>query len=288
MILGVVGNSWGKIEGEIGQAATCDLSIAGAAAMKNDRRPLLTRDLFDTAEVPTSAVVPADVNEADEIWGESDYVADGDAEVGGTIGFTMQHVATFVRCMLPLINVTIASETHDGSVLEVRLPEEMRGLFAEFAQKTVVRVTTDRRLAQRMGDVVLLDFESEFFRHLIEHAKSQKFDGLYTSIATGASRGSLAAFKLRWQNDQGEPLTEEFLPIFLGSDGRTEVNPAFLTSFLIEGASAGASPNTPVAERNATFQRLVDRANRRLADESTRFKHPNGLVYLAAADCQPV
>jgi superfamily II DNA or RNA helicase len=207
--------------------------------------------------------------------------------LGGTLGFTMQHVAVFVRGMLPLVGAVIERETHAGAVLEVRLSEEMRGKFAEFGQRTMVRVTTDRRLAQRLSDVLLLDFASPFFRHLVETAQSQSFDGLYASIRLGQSRGALAAFKLRWQNDQGEPLTEEFLPVYLREDGETEINPAFLSSLLIDGAPGVAVPNAP-PDRRATFDRLVERANRRLADESTRFKHPNGLVQLAAADCQPV
>ena len=46
--------------------------------------------------------------------------------------------------------------------VEIRLPEFERGRFAEFGQRTVVRVTTDRRIASQFADVTLLDFESEF------------------------------------------------------------------------------------------------------------------------------
>ncbi len=208
--------------------------------------------------------------------------------LGGTIGFTMNHVGTFVRRMLPLAGIAIERESHDGAVLELRLPENQRGAHPEFDQRTVVRITTDRRLAQRLGDVLLLDFESAFFRHLVDLAQSQRFDGLYASMAMGPDvRGVLGAFKVRWQNDQGEPLTEEFLPVFLGSDGRTEINPPFFASLLLEGAPSVPIPNAPATDRDAAFQLLVDRANRRLAEECTRFKHPNGLVYLAAADCRP-
>jgi superfamily II DNA or RNA helicase len=208
--------------------------------------------------------------------------------LGGTLGFTMKHVSEFIRGMLPLIGARVDHETHGGEILEIRLPEERRGEFGEFGQRTVVRITTDRRLAQRLPDVVLLDFEAEFFQYLIEHAQSHDFDGLYTSIDTGSgARGMLTAFKLRWQNDQGEPLTEEFLPVFLGSDGKAEINPPFFAALLADGASAVPVPNAPPPGRDEAFQRLVDRANRRLAEESTRFKHPNGMVYLAAADCRP-
>jgi superfamily II DNA or RNA helicase len=130
----------------------------------------------------------------------------------GTLGFTMQHVDVFIRGMLPIIEAVIEDRLYSGRVLEIRLHEDMRGEFPEFGQRTVVRVTTDRRLALRLGDVVLLDFENSFFQHLISHAKSQRFDGIYASVQSPiGSDGVLAAFRLRWQNDQGEPLTEEFV-----------------------------------------------------------------------------
>ena len=88
----------------------------------------------------------------------------------------MRDVSMFIRAMLPMIEAKIEAVLYDGSVLELRLPEAMRGDFPEFKARTVVRVTTDRRLAQRLEDVVLLDFESSFFSHLITMAK-RRFEG---------------------------------------------------------------------------------------------------------------
>ena len=36
------------------------------------------------------------------------------------------------------------------------------------------------------------------------------------------------------------------------------------------------------------FDSVIAAANQRLSAESTRFKHPNGLVPLASADCTPI
>src|SRR5262249_33661711 len=114
----------------------------------------------------------------------------------GTLGFTMQHVDLFIRGMLPFIGASLIASPYDGRVLEIRLPENSRGQFPEFAQRTVVRVTTDRRLAQKLRDVVLLDFEAPFFQHLIECAKTQGFEGIYASALSPVGiEGVVAAYK---------------------------------------------------------------------------------------------
>ncbi|MEX2453617.1 MAG: DEAD/DEAH box helicase [Rhodospirillaceae bacterium] len=203
----------------------------------------------------------------------------------GTLGFTMDHVNGFIRGMLRLIDAEIVDETHRGQALDIRLPEELRGAFPEFAQRTVVRVTTDRRLAQKARDLVLLDFETPFFQFLVETAKSHEFDGIYASVASAdGATGFLAAFKLRWQNDQGEPLTEDLLPLFSDGNGRITENPDFLAAWLLAPKSSAAPPNPDPATRNELFGRFVDTAHRRLASECSRFKHPNGVVQIAAAD----
>ena len=69
--------------------------------------------------------------------------------LGGTIGFTMQHVDLFIRNMLPVAGIDLQTTLYDGDVLEIRLPEDIQGKFPEFGRRTVVRVTTNRRLAHR-------------------------------------------------------------------------------------------------------------------------------------------
>lgn len=215
------------------------------------------------------------------------YVAGYDPNaLSGTLGFTMQHVDLFVRSMLPMLNVRIESELHNGKVLEIRLPDDMRGHFAEFTQRTVVRITTDRRTAQRLRDVVLLDFETQFFQYLIEFAKSQEFDGFYAATSSSSGKeGVLTAFKLRWQNDQGDPLTEDFMTFFVDTNGTIETNPLFVSHWLVSPIVTASPPSEDRDKRRKTFRSLMAAANRCLSAESTRFKHPNGLVALASADC---
>ncbi len=219
----------------------------------------------------------------DEIF---NYVSAYDPKsLGAATNFTMRHVDIFIEGMLPLVDIEITTELYRGSVKEIRLPENLQGKFGEFGRRSNVRITTNRRQAQRIADVVLMDFETPFFRFLIEQAKSHGFDGFYTSAQiSGGAEGTLGAFKLRWQNDQGEVTTEEFVSIFSDKQGRVTKNPAFLSDWLARSARSSVTSKTGSSERQQMWRRLEDVADGILASEGTRFKHPNGLVPLAAAD----
>ena len=208
--------------------------------------------------------------------------------LSGTIGFTMQHVDLFIRGMLPFVGIDIQTTLYDDKVLEIRLPEEMRGKFSEFHQRTVVRITTDRRLAQRLKNVVLLDFKTPFFQYMVDVAKSHPFDGYYASILlpTGTLPGVLAALKLRWQNDQGDALSEEFITLFTTNKKITK-NPLFLSEWLVSPVASASMPQLNLQARRQSYNHLMKEAGRLIGTASTRFKHPNGILPLAVADCQP-
>ena len=206
-------------------------------------------------------------------------------DLGGTIGFTRQHVDLFIYNMLPLADIDLQTTLYDGHILEIRLPKNMQGEFPEFGRRTLVRVTTNRRLAHRLQGVVLLDFETKFFQHLIKLAKSQAFDGLYASVLSIVGEpGILAAFKLRWQNDQGKALTDEFVPVFATADGKILENPPFLAEWLTSQVKSAPMPNSDRESRHRAYNDLVEKADRILDSKSTRFKHPNSRVDLAVAD----
>jgi hypothetical protein len=219
----------------------------------------------------------------DEIFS---YVSGFDkGALDSAIGFTVDHVYQFVRGMLPKLDIGIDNSLYGGEVLEIRLPESLKGEFPEFGQRSVVRIASSRRLAQKHQNIVLLDFESPFFKFLIRTAQSHAFDGIYASIKTDdAEQGAISAFKLRWQNDQGQPLTEEFAVFQRKPDNNIVKNPGFLSGWLTRPAMNGETSNSDAGSRRATYRSLLSAADKHLGKESSRFKHPNSLVELAAAD----
>lgn len=218
----------------------------------------------------------------DEIF---QYVSGYDPNaLGGTIGFTMRHVDAFFRGMLPILGIDLEAVYADSARKRIRLPERLRGMFPEFGNRTSVVVTTERQQAQRDRNVVLLDFETPFFRYLINQAKLYSFGGQYASTRLDGQSGVLAVFKLRWQNDQGAILTEDLVPLFLTASGSISENPLFLPSWMVSEVASDSASDSPRPERERAYDELLKRAELILSRESTRFKHPNGIVEIAAAD----
>ena len=204
--------------------------------------------------------------------------------------FGQEDVLAFLEGILPLAGVRIRDRQYNGRVLEVELPDDMRGKYSEFPERaTVVRITVDRQLRVRNPNLVPMDFASVFFSELIEMAKSPEFKGEYASIQ-GPESGSLALYKIRWQNDQGIPRWEAFIPIFL-PEGHEQpvVNPDFFGSLLVDPVwnQAQSSPANSI-ERQESLDRLGNLAQVELAKRCTALRHPNDVVLLGTADLTAV
>ena len=200
--------------------------------------------------------------------------------------FGQEDVLAFLEGILPFNSITVRNRLHNGRTLEIQLPDEMRGRYSEFPPRsTVVRVTVDRQIAIRRQNVVPMDFASPFFWNLVESAKSPEFMGDYASLL-GPESGTLALYKIRWQNDQGVPRWEALIPIFL-KDGaaRAVSNPDFFGSLLRSEAVSCELPitDTPDARRRR-LKIAGSQANSELADRCSTLRHPNDVVLIAAAD----
>ena len=201
--------------------------------------------------------------------------------------FGPEEVLSFLEGALPRRGIRIRDRLHNGRVLEVELPDDMRGRYSEFGGRTVVRVTVDRSLAMRDERNISMDFASVFFSDLVEFAKSPEFGGEFASFR-GPRTGTLGIYKIRWQNDQGLPRWETLVPVFLPADGAMALpNPDFFGSLLLASASEAnrqkRSPRGLIARRDV-LEQMGDCAAAELRDRCTELRHPNDMVLLASAD----
>ena len=202
--------------------------------------------------------------------------------------FGPQELLSFLEGVLPRRGIKIRERLHNERLLELELPEEMRGRYSEFGGRTVVRVTVDRRLVARNDRYVSMDFASAFFSDLIKFAKSPEFGGEH-AILQAAEEGVLGIYKIRWQNDQGQPRWEMLVPVFLPADGgQPASSPDFFGSILLNSKPSILATNpldcAPRDERRTVLKRLNSAAETELADRCTQLRHPNDLVLVAAAD----
>ena len=202
--------------------------------------------------------------------------------------FGPEDLLMFLEGILPLYqNIEIRNHRHDGRMLEIRLPDELRGRYSDFpAGQTLVRITTDRVLAATdPSSIHLMDFKSPFLQSLIEYAQSPSFGGEYATIV-GPREGVLGLFKLRWQNDQGVPTRDELLPVFVPYGTKVaEPNPDFFGRLLGQTPQPNLGDMVPdQLQRRETVSLLHQAAESELAKACTAFRHPNDVVLLAVAD----
>lgn len=201
--------------------------------------------------------------------------------------FGSTEVLAFLEGVLPRRGLQIRNRIRNGRVLEVILPEKLRGRYSEFGERTVVRLTVDRQLVLRDRRNVPMDFASVFFSELIEFAKSPEFGGDHAALRCTNS-GALGIYKIRWQNDQGLPRWEALVPVFLPAGGGPALaNPEFFGNLLLDAQEAGKFLGRPFNgrdERQCALRQMGKCAELELANRSTPLRHPNDIVLVAAAD----
>ena len=68
-----------------------------------------------------------------------------------------------------------------------------------------------------------MDLECQLFRYFIEKAKGYDFGGICAGL-TGLQGRALMTAVLRWQNDQGMRMREEYMAMEIDEDGAVTVN----------------------------------------------------------------
>ena len=201
--------------------------------------------------------------------------------------FGPEEVLSFLEGVLPRRGIGIRNRLRDGRVLEIELPDEVRGRYSEFGGRTVVRVTVDRRLAMQDQRNVPMDFASVFFSDLVEFAKSPEFGGEYAALR-GPQSGTVGIYKIRWQNDQGVPRWEALVPVYYPGGGESAcANPRFFGSLLLDLQEESLIPTQSAAgedQRRFSLAQMASCAEAELAERCTSLRHPNDIVLLAAAD----
>jgi len=211
-----------------------------------------------------------------------EYAAGFDpAEARGELGITPAHTRAFVEGMFERLGVEILRRLHGGTVLELRLPEALLDELP--GQSSRLRVTFDRERAASRSDLEMLDFHSRLFRHLIERAQAHRFGGVCASIAGFTGRALFTAM-LRWQNDQGMRMRQEYTAVEVESDGRTVLNPQRFSEWLLESANAGGASG-PRSEGEKLLQAGQDALDGRLAQIGNLNLHPENMPLVTASWC---
>jgi hypothetical protein len=192
----------------------------------------------------------------------------------------MRHVRAFVEGMIRLLNIEVVDISYEGRVFDIRLPEDLQNLLPGKRQR--MRLTFDRNIAIRNNSIEMMDFHTPFFNHLICLAKSMTFDGLCAHLE-GLKGTTLFTAMLRWQNDQGRRMRQEYVVLMMGTDGEVLVNPAAFSRWLLNAARE--DKEIMQKGEKADMERAVQALDGQLAKSSSRYLHPESRTFINAGWC---
>lgn len=198
--------------------------------------------------------------------------------------YTTHDLAMFLKRALPFLNIGVDPSKQDAERFVLRLPAEFKGKFPEFSGRTVISATTHRASWQADKEN-LLDFSTSFLNWVVSEVSAQQFGGSYAAIRDDLDVKFFAAFLARFQNDQGHIQSEKLFLVSQNSGHSLEVDNQIVRKLLSCPIADARPATTEVADRNSLLEAVRDRVEVQMARELTRFKHPNDLVLLAAAEC---
>jgi hypothetical protein len=199
-------------------------------------------------------------------------------EVKNEIKISPEHVAVFVAGMFKELEVEILANVHNGAILDIRLPEKI--IEEEPGLRSRMQVTFDRVWAANRPNLHMMDLNSRLMQYLLNKAKAYDFGGL-AAVVEGLNGEALITGILRWQNDHGQRMRQEYTALLAKSDGNIETNPSEFEGWLM-----GSKIDGQLSVDRARFQALYDlfekAANERLAAVSNRDLHPENLQWTSA------
>ena len=195
------------------------------------------------------------------------------------LAITGAHVRAFVEGMFMQLGIEIVEMHHSGLVWDIRLPESVADEMS--SRRTRWRITLDRTWGTTRSDIHMLDLESPLMRLILRRAKAYEFGGRTAGVVE-LPGAALVAAVLRWQNEQGRRMRQEFAMVSIFEGTAAEMNPKEIADWLTAPAEDGAG--LPAASDTERWLDTAQQAmERRLADMSNADLHPENRQWTAAA-----
>jgi ERCC4-related helicase len=202
-------------------------------------------------------------------------------ETRNELNIDKEHSAAFVLGMFKQLKIGIVETSHNGAIWHIRLPEDIQEELN--TRRSRYEVTLDRQLAVQRPHTHMLDLDSFLMQYLLQKAKAYDFAGQTAVIKTDGIKGpAIFTGILRWQNDQGNRLRQEFTVYRLMNNGKVETNPQVFGDWLKQSAATGQV--SADKERNPELLKKAEQAaDIRLAEVSNQYLQPENHQWVTAA-----
>jgi len=202
-------------------------------------------------------------------------------ETKGELKITLEHVGAFIAGMMKHLGIEVLETTHKDGVMRIKLPDPLIEDLGIRGQQ--MRITLDRTIAVRRKDIHMMDLDSPLLRHMLATAKDYQYDGRVAKVQELDAEAVVAAM-LRWQNDQGTRMRQEFMVQLVHEDGSTSSNPENFLMWLMRPAQDRGNASAPDRGREL-FTSAMQALDKRLAAVSNTDLHPENRQPVSAAWC---
>ena len=204
-----------------------------------------------------------------------EYAAGYDREeASGEFRVGLEHVEAFVAGVMKELDIEVIETTHKGRAQRIRLPEALASELGMAGRQ--MHVTLDRDLAGRRHPIVMLDLNSRLLCYMLDYVKSYRFDGRVAALASLNGDAVMTGI-LRWQDDQGRRLRQEYGVVQITEEGGVETNSDEFSHWLKLPVVDGALQSLSGSLTKKLFAAGKKEMDKRLAEVSSMNLHPENL-----------
>jgi superfamily II DNA or RNA helicase len=201
-------------------------------------------------------------------------------ETHNELAISKEHSSAFVSGMFKQLQIDIVETSHSEALWHIRLPENIQQELN--SKRSRYEVTLDRQLAARRPGTHMLDLDSFLMQYLLDKAKAYDFMGLTAVLKTAPIKGqSVFTGLLRWQNDQGNRLRQEYTAYQVLNNGKVVTNPPAFSDWLKQPAVTGQAITDKVLNLEL-LQKAETAADKRLAEVSNQYLQPENNQWVTA------
>ena len=201
-------------------------------------------------------------------------------ETRNELNINNKHSRAFVEGMFNLLKIDIIEKTHGDSLWHIRLPESIQQQLK--TKRSRYEVTLDRHLAAIRPGTHMLDLDSFLMQYFLQQAKSYNFMGLSAVIQSQELKGqAVLTGLLRWHNDQGSRLRQEYTAFQVQKNAQVNTNPQIFSDWLLQPATTG-TVITNKQHNIELFRKAEQAADKRLAEVSNQYLQPENNQWITA------
>ncbi len=195
-----------------------------------------------------------------------------------------EHVWSFILGMCNQFGIQIVNTSHKGAVLDLRLPEDISKEI--IGRRTRIQITLDRDIAAIRKEIDVMDFDSPLLKYFLRKAKEHRFDGRVATVG-GMDGKALLTVMLRWQNDQGMRIRQEFSALLIDDQGNLNLNPSSFGEWLLKKTQDGKN-RIAAWDRETLYYGSEKYIQQRLASISNSDLHPESMQWITGALLSPM